>query len=121
MAKAILLKTTPCEGAVSEHEIQLSTPAGKAILCVRGQHRTFKTISFEVEGSPELCLAFSPSGPGVENLDQDSDIAQCFGLSAEIRYNGMRMSAMQMSAFGVEDLVSALGSLKLRVYNPEEI
>lgn len=121
MAKAILLKTTPCEGAALEHEIQLSTPAGKAILCVRGQHRTFKVMSFEVEGRPELCLAFQPSGPGVENLDNDSDIAQCFGLSAEIRYNGMRMSAMQMTAFGVENLVSALGSLKLRVYNPEEI
>jgi hypothetical protein len=121
MATATLIRTAEPEGREAEHDIRVQTPAGPALLRVRGRNRKFSVVSFEVTDRPELCLAFSPTGSGVENLDDQSDIAQCFNLSSEIRYNGMRMSASQMSAYSIEDLVSALGALKLRVFDPEEI
>lgn len=103
------------------HELQLNTPCGKARLTLAQQGRVFEVCAFEVENRPELSLAFAPSGLGVENLDTDSDIAQCFNLSNKIRYQGVTLGNLEMKANSLEELAYALKNVKIRVFNHEEI
>lgn len=121
MSKATLVNSESLADGKVAHTIRVHTPAGPALLVVESRNRKFAVTSFEVEGHPELCLAFAGTGPGVDNLDDESDIAQCFGLSCSIRYNGMRMNAREMNAYSIEGLVAALAVVKLRTFDPEAI
>jgi hypothetical protein len=104
-----------------EHVLSVYTPSGKASLHLGQKGRRFTVLAFEVEGKPDLDLAFAPDGAGVENLDGTSDIAQCFNLSNKVRYNGVTLSNQEMIANSFEELVYALQNVKLRAYNHEEI
>lgn len=99
----------------------VNTPSGKATLRLSQKGRRFTVLAFEVEGKPDLALAFEPKGPDVENLDERSDIAQCFNLSNKIRYNGVTLGNSEMIANSIEEVVYALRNVKLRAYNHEEI
>ena len=105
----------------TEHEVALNTPSGKAQLRLSRKGRTFTVLDFEVEGRPELSLAFAPDGPGVENLDEASDVSQCMGRSTCVRYNGVTIGNLEMKANSFEELAYALKHVKIRPFNPEEI
>lgn len=121
MPKASVLSSIKIRPAEFEHTLQVSTVSGTAQLMLRQKNRSFEVLEFEVTGKPELCLAFPPKGPGIENLDFTSDAYQCFNVSVSIRFNGMPLSAEEMRASSLEELCQALGQLKLRTFNGEEI
>lgn len=102
-------------------ELSLKTPAGTGILVLERTGRKYTVVSFEIPDHPELSLAFAPDGPGVENLDDNSDIAQCFNLSSKVRYNGVVMGSLEMRANSFEELQYALSRVKVRAFNHEEI
>lgn len=104
-----------------KHELELATPCGKARLTLAQQGRVYQVCEFEVADRPELSLAFASEGPGIENLDRDSDIAQCFNLSNKIRYQGVTLGSLEMKANSLEELAYALKNVKIRLYNHEEI
>ena len=104
-----------------ELTLQVQTPAGKATLVLHRIGRDYEVLNFEVPGRPELEMAFSPHGAGVENLDEDSDAAQTLGLSTKIRYNGVTLGNCEMRANSLEELEHALKRVKVRTFVPEEI
>ena len=103
------------------HELRLKTASGMATLRLLQKGRRFDVTGFEVDGRPELSLAFDPKGGGVENLDDTSDAAQCFGVSTKVKIDGVFLSASEMKASCIEELSAALKKVKLRTYNAEEI
>ncbi len=106
---------------MSEFKVNVNTPSGTAVLTLFQNGRYFEVLDFEVEGRPELTLAFSPTGVGVENLDESSDAAQCFNLSTKIRYGGVLLGNLVMRANSREELEYALKQVKVRTFNHEEI
>lgn len=102
-------------------ELKLSTPAGQAVLVLNREGRIFHVESFEVAGRPELSLAFSAKGAGVEDLDGTSDAAQCFGVSTKVRYGNVVLGNTEMRAASREELEYALKQVKVRTFNSEEI
>lgn len=103
------------------HTLKVHTPAGNATLVLARKGRRFTVLSFEVDGNPDLSLAFAPDTPGFENLDENSDAAQCFNLSHRIRYGSVILDSLEMQANSIEELEYALKRAKLRAYNHEEI
>lgn len=108
-------------GFEQTHTLQLATPSGPATLVLRQKGRLYTVQSFEVEGHPGRSLAFSPAGPGVENLDEASDAMQCFGCSTRIRLDGVLLSNSEMKANSLEELTAALRKAKLRTFDREEV
>lgn len=102
-------------------DLSVKTPAGPAVLTLTRKGRVYSVDDFVVADRPELSLAFSPTGSGVENLDESSDIAQCFNLSSKIRYGGVVLGSTEMRANSREELEYALKRVKVQAFNHEEI
>lgn len=103
------------------HELTLSSPAGPLRLVLVRKGRVFEVRTFEPVELPDLCVAFLPDVPGFENLDETSDVVQCFGLSTQVRYDKVTLGTLEMRANSIEELVFVLKKAKFRVYNPEAI
>lgn len=106
---------------VETFDVSVKTPAGQATMTLSRKGRIFSVDDFVVAGRPELCLAFAPGGPGVENLDECSDMAQCFNLSNKVRYGTVVLGSTEMRANSREELEYALKRVKVQAFNPEEI
>lgn len=107
--------------SMSEFTLDVKTPAGPAVLTLAQNGRYFEVVDFEVAGHPELSMAFAPTGSGVENLDERSDVAQCFNLSTKICYGNVVLGNLVMRANSREELEYALKQVKVRTFNHEEI
>lgn len=103
------------------HELSLPAPFGPVRLVLVRKGRVFEVRTFEPVEHPDLCVAFLRDVPGFENLDEDSDIAQCFQLSTQVRYDKVTLGTLEMRANSIEELVFILKKAKFRVYNPEAI
>lgn len=104
-----------------EHSLNLHCPAGPVRLVLSRQGRLFAVKKFEVVGHPELCVAFAAEQPGFENLDEGSDIAQCFNLSSRVRYDNVTLDTLEMKANSIEELAFVIKKVKLRAYSPEAV
>jgi hypothetical protein len=104
-----------------DHEVTLHTPAGKASLVLARKGRTYTVKTFAVAGREELSLGFAPQVPGFENLDTDSDVAQCLHLSTKVRYGNVMLGNREMRANSIEELEYALKQAKVRAFNHENI
>lgn len=103
------------------HELTLSAPFGHVRLDLVRKGRVFEVRTFEPVEHPDLCVAFLHDVPGFENLDKTSDVAQCFNLSTQVRYDNVTLGTLEMRANSIEELVFVLKKAKFRVYNPEAI
>lgn len=113
-------KQTP--GVTKEHTLKVQTPSGPATLVLSQKGRRFDVISFTVAANPDLSLAFKPTGPGIENLDESSDAMQVFNCSSRIRVDGyIVLSSSEMIAPSVEELEAALKKAKISPFLSEEI
>lgn len=104
-----------------QFELSLKTTSGPATLKLERKGRTYSVLAFEVAGRPELSLAFSAKGAGVEDLDGQSDLAQCFNLSTKVRYSGVVLGSTEMRANSREELEYALKQVTVAAFNHEEI
>lgn len=104
-----------------KHVLDLHSPDGPVRLVLARQGRLFTVKEFEVVGHPELCAAFAAEQSGFENLDEDSDIAQCFNLSTRVRYDNVTLDTLEMKANSIEELAFVIKKVKLRAYNPEAV
>lgn len=103
------------------HTLTLKSASGPVLLEVVRTGRKYRVTKFEAINRPELYVAFAAENPGFENLDGKSDIAQCFNLSNKVKYDSVIIGTQEMRANSWEELAYALTTVKLRLYNPEEI
>lgn len=105
-----------------EHTLSVKTSGGKeATLVLDQKGRRFAVVDFKMADADHYWFGFTPGSSGVENLDETSDIQQCFGISSKIRYGDVVLGNSEMKASSIEELTQALNCVKIRVYNPEEI
>jgi hypothetical protein len=104
-----------------EHTLAINTQDGKASLVLRRKGRKFEVLSFKIAGRDDLTVAFNPKGPGVVNLDENSDVMQCFGISTKVSYGDVVLGTREMHANSLEELESALKNVKFRMFDLAEI
>lgn len=93
--------------------LEVQTLRGKGVLTLRQTSaREWDVVGLRV-GGESWSLFFEPKGPGIENLDEASDMAQCFNLSCQVRYNGVTLGSSAMRASSLEELRYALKNVKI--------
>jgi hypothetical protein len=114
-------KTETTPGRTEVHEWTLNTPSGKATLSLAQKGRRYTVTDFTVHSNPDLCLGFAPTGPGIENMDVNSDSMQVFYISTEVKVDGVYLSTLEMRANSPEELKAALEKVRLRPFLREAI
>ena len=110
------------QGLRAEHTLEVRASGRTARLTLNQFGRRFKVIGTKVLDNDELELAFKPSGNGVINLDDKSDIAQCFGHSSRVRVDGITLSfSEEMVANSFEELAQAFSKVRITTFLREEI
>jgi hypothetical protein len=102
-------------------EIKVKTNAGPAILKLERVRSNMFRVSLNLPHRDNEQFFYDPRGVGIENLDQDSDVAQVVGLSNRIRVDGVTLGTGTILASDVESIRLALKKVRIAVYNTEEI
>lgn len=102
---------------IIKHEFKVQTDAGVAKLMLMQRGRVFDVIRFEVMENPEISIGFKIKGVVVENMDESSEIWESFKISTKVRFNDVILSATQMRATCIEELMYVLQRVSLATYD----
>jgi hypothetical protein len=103
------------------HSLKLKTNIGAVHLDLVQIGRSFYVERIESDKPPEFQVGFSPTGLGVENLDQKSDAYDVFGISTRIRIDGVTLGNGEMRAHSIEELTAALKKVQFCRWDHEAI